>query len=253
MIDIKTQAEIKIMRRGGKILELILAELREMIRPGILKIDLEKKAKQLLDKNKVKPTFLGFRGYPAVSCVSINDEIVHGIPNETKFKDGDLVSVDLGLRYEGLCLDAAFTKIVGEGDAQNKKLLVVTQNALKIAIENTRSEVNLGDVQEAIQFEIEKGGFNAVRDLAGHGIGRELQEEPIILNFGKKGSGPILKEGMTLAYEPMVAMGKGNIKVLSDRWTIVTLDGSLNAHFEDTVLVGRDKSESLTGQYKIKL
>ena len=250
MINIKTPKQIEKMRKGGEILRLILVALKTEINPGMAKLDLEKKARELLQQYKVKPTFLGYRGYPAVSCISLNSEIVHGIPDKTVIREGDSVSVDLGIRYAGLCLDAAFTTVAGKISQKQQKLLKVTQDALRSAIENTKAGIHLGDVQEKIQKTIEKGGFTVVKDLAGHGIGLKPQEEPFILNFGKAGTGPVLQEGMTLAFEPMVTTGKGEIVLLADGWTITSSDKAVNAHFEDTVVVGKEKAESLTGQYK---
>jgi len=257
MISIKTEEEIEIMREGGRILALIFDELIQVVKPNVSADVLNQVAESLIKKYNVVSAFKGYvpdyqderqkEGYPAVLCVSLNSEIVHGLPiAEKKIRDRDLVSLDMGIKYQGFFLDKAITIGVGEISIQAKKLIEITKKALDLAIEKIKPGVHLGDISATIQNFVEENGFSVVRDLTGHGIGRKLHEDPVIFNYGEFGTGPILKSGMVLAIEPMVNIGDHEIKTQPDGWTIVTADGSLSAHFEDTVAVIGGKSKILT-------
>jgi methionyl aminopeptidase len=257
MINIKTPKEIAIMREGGRILALIFKEISQAIRPGLSAFELDELAAYLIKKYKVLPAFKGYipdglkkidkMGYPANLCVSINSEVVHGIPTTAKIiSKGDIVGLDMGIKYQGFFLDQAMTVGVGEISPEARRLIGVTKKALELAIDKIKPGIHLGDVSATIQIYVEKSGFTVVRDLSGHGIGKKLHEDPIILNFGQPNTGPILKEGMVLAIEPMVNVGDYRVKTLSDGWTIVTADNSLSAHFEHTVAVTKNGGEILT-------
>lgn len=247
LIDLKSKSDLANLKVAAKAVASILKKLSENIKPGISTKELDTIAFNEIKKFGMKPAFLGYRGYPATACISINDELVHGIPNAKRFlANGDIVSIDLGTIYNGFYGDAAVTVPVGKVSSQAQKLLAVGAAALDSAIEAVRPGNRLGDVSAAVQMVIEKNGFSVVRDYVGHGIGRALHEEPAIPNFGKKGSGPRLLPGMVLAIEPMLNVGDWRVKTLSDNWTVVTQDGSLCAHFEHTVAVTEDGCEVLT-------
>ncbi|MBI5913664.1 type I methionyl aminopeptidase [Candidatus Azambacteria bacterium] len=253
-IVINTQEEIAAMRRGGKILADVLARVAAMVAPGADAAVLNTEAERIIAAHGATPLFLGYQPegaaspYPAALCVSINDEVVHAIPYEGKvIRDGDVVSLDLGVRYEGMCVDSALTVAAGGVPARTQKLIAVTNKALYEGIAAVRAGAKLGDVGHAIQLCVEREGFSVVRELAGHGVGHHAHEEPMILNFGKKGTGEALVAGMTIAIEPMVTAGDWRIKTDKDGWGIRTMDGSLAAHFEHTVLVTEEGCEILTG------
>ena len=245
-ISLKTKQEIAIMRAGGKITARVLNKLKKEIKPGITTAKLDQTAEKLIAKSGAKPAFKGFRGYPASTCISVNDELVHTIPTAKEIQSGDIVGLDLGIFYQGYYTDAAITVGVGKISPKAKKLIQVTKESLEGAIGAVKPGIHLGDIQALIQEKIESAGFGVIRDLSGHGVGKNLQEEPSIPNFGKKGTGPILKEGMTLAIEPMVAAGDWQVKILDDGWTVKTADSSLSAHFEHTIVVTKDGAEILT-------
>lgn len=235
------------MRKGGKILARLLSELAAMTKPGASAADLEKHAVQFIAKHHATPSFLNYRGYKYATTISVNEEIVHGLPLKEKvIKDGDLVGIDVGILYEGLHVDSAVTVGVGKIGDREKELLLVTKAALEAGIKATRAGVHLGDVQNAIQTTVEGVGFQVIRDLCGHGIGKNLQEDPQIPNFGKSGSGPVLSEGITIALEPMVTQESKDVVVMPDGWTAVALDGKPTAHFEHTIAVKKDGAEVLT-------
>ncbi len=236
-IDLKTPKEIEIMRAGGKIASYILNELKKSIKPGITTKEIENMTDKLVERNKVKASFKGYRKYPSSICISINEEVVHGLPSNRVLKEGDIVSLDLGIFYKGFHTDTAKTFPVGEITPQARKLIEITKKALQEGIKDSREGNFLGNVQNTIQNVIEKEGFGIVKDLVGHGVGKNLQESPAIPNYGKPGTGPKLQEGMTLAIEPMVAVGGWEVKISKDRWTVVTADKSLSAHFEHTIAV----------------
>jgi len=238
MINIKTEKEIEIMKEGGKILAEILKKLEETVKPGITTNDLEKLARELVLSYGVKSSFLGFDGYPNILCTSINDEIVHGLPSDRVLKEGDLLKIDMGVLHKGFHTDSAITVLVGNrGDLVKRNLIQTTKESLEIGISKAKAGNTLGDIGSAIQKYIEDRGFNVIRDLVGHGIGRELHEPPQVLNYGKAGQGEKLVAGMVIAIEPMVVTGKWGIKNGKDGYAFVTKDGGLAAHFEHTVAI----------------
>ena len=246
MIELKSEREIRIIRENGEIVGLTLSYLKEKIKPGIKTIELDRLAEEFIVKNKAIPAFKGYRGYPGNICTSINNEVVHGIPGERVLKEGEIISVDIGVLKDGFYADGAWTFPVGEISNQNKRLLEVTLKSLEAGISQAQVENRLGDISSAVQSEAERNGYSVVRDLTGHGIGRHMHEDPPIPNFGSPGSGLLLKEGMVLAIEPMVNAGGYEIKTLEDNWTVVTLDGSLSAHFEHTIAITNNGPEILT-------
>ncbi len=245
-ITIKTPEEIQIMREGGKILATILKTLKKEVKEGISTAELNQIALNMCAQYNVQPSFLGYGGFPGAICASVNEEIVHGIPSDKKLKKGDLISIDFGVYHKGLHTDSCITVPVGEISPQKQKLLKVTKEALNNAISLVRDGVQLGDISNIIQETAEKNGFNIVKNLTGHGIGENLHEEPQVLNFGKKGTGIVLKKGMTIAIEPIITIGSPKNYTLSDDWTIVTEDGSLSGHFEHTMAVTQNGADILT-------
>jgi methionyl aminopeptidase len=245
-IEIKSPREIDLMRKAGEIVAIVLDVLKKRIKPGIITEELDTVSIEELNKHGAVSSFKGYRGYPAHLCISINDELVHGIPGNRVLKEGDIVTIDFGAIYNGFHGDAARTIAVGRISDTAKKLIDTTEDALKVGIESARNGAHLGDVSFAIQSFVESNGFSVVREYAGHGIGRQMHEDPQIPNYGKLGQGPILKPGMALALEPMVTVGDWHTKVGSDGWTVTTADGSLCAHFEDTIVITDGKAEVLT-------
>lgn len=245
-INLKTEEEIKIMREGGKIAASILNQLKSLVKTGITTEFLDQEAGKMIQKAGAKASFLNFQGYPASICTSVNEEVVHGIPSNRALKEGDIIGIDLGIFYQGFHTDTAITCGVGNISPEAQKLIEVTQKSLEKAIFLAKPGIFLGDIGSEIQNFVENEGFSVVRNLVGHGVGRELQEEPAVPNFGKKGTGVILKEGMTIAIEPMVNVGNYQVKILNDGWTVVTADKSLSAHFEHTIVVTSNGSEILT-------
>lgn len=237
MIELKSKREIEIIRENGKILADTLRFLGEKMRPGMKTIELDQLAEKFIKKRKAIPAFKDYRGFPSNICVSVNHEIVHGIPGERVLSQGELVSIDLGVFKNGYYADGAFTFPLGGVREEAQKLIKVTHEALNRGIQKAIAGRNLSDISHAIQSYVEGNGFAVVRDLVGHGIGKQMHEEPQVPNFGKPGEGPILKEGMVLAIEPMVNLGSFEIKTLDDEWTVVTADGSLSAHFEHTIAI----------------
>lgn len=247
MTKIKTDVEIAAMRESGRMLATVLQHLSDQIRPGMSTKDLSEIAKQQLRVLGGQPTFLGYFGYPDVLCISINDEVVHGIPRANHLiKDGDLVSLDFGVTYRGMVTDSAISIIVGQGSPAALKLLETTKRALAAGIDAAKANAHIGDISAAVQAVLDKEQYGIVRDLVGHGVGHELHEDPNIPNYGKKGTGPRLQAGMTIAIEPMATLGDYRIKTDPDNWTIRSADGSLAAHFEHTVLITKDGPEILT-------
>jgi methionyl aminopeptidase len=244
----KSPAEIEKMRRSGHIVRQVLDHLKGVVAPGVTTMDLEKAAESLMTELGAKPAFKGYYGYPCVLCTSVNEEIVHGIPSEKRvLKQGDIVSIDCGVVFDGYYGDAAITVPVGDTlTPELKKLLEVTESSLYIGIEQAKIGNTVGHVGSAIQKHVEAAGFSVVREFVGHGIGTKLHEAPQIPNYGKKGQGPELSEGMVLAIEPMVNFGGPGTKVLSDKWTAVTADGSYSAHFEHCVAVTKQGPVILT-------
>lgn len=246
MIGIKSPLELDAMRRVNRMTARVRDELAAMVRPGITTLDLGNAAFELIRKQGGVSAFYGYHGFPGQICVSINDEVVHGIPGRRVIKEGDIVSIDVGIAFGGFVGDTAVTVAAGEIDADKKKLLEVSKSALAAGIAKAVAGNRLGDISYAIQTAVEAAGFSVVREFVGHGIGRDMHEEPQIPNFGKPGRGPKLQPGMTLAIEPMVNIGQPKVEVLEDKWTAVTKDGSPSAHFEHTVAVGVHTPEILT-------
>ena len=247
-ILIKTPQEIEKMRRSGQIVREVLEHVRKLVKPGATTQDLENGAAEKIRELGAKPAFKGYRGYPCVLCTSVNEEVVHGIPSTNRvLRDGDIVSIDTGVIIDGYYGDSAITVAVGEKLApKTKRLLEVTQASLQRGIEAIKPGATLGDVGAAVQETVEANGFSVVREFVGHGIGTRLHEDPQVPNYGMRGQGQKLREGMVLAIEPMVNAGKPDVQVLSDGWTAVTQDGSLSAHFEHTVAVTAEGAVVLT-------
>ena len=245
-ISIKTPEEIEALRRSGKVLASIIKELKRSLKIGMTTKEIDEKAEELIRAYGSQPAFKGYRGFPGSSCVSVNREVVHGVPGQRVIKDGDIVSIDVGIVVDGYFSDTAFTLGFGNTSTDLKKLLSVTQEALYKGIEQAVVDHHLSDISYAIQNYAESHNFTVVRDFVGHGIGRALHEEPEIPNFGSPHQGPILKERMVLAIEPMVNMGTWQTKTLSDGWTVVTKDGLPSAHFEHTIAITKSGPEILT-------
>jgi len=248
MIICKSAAEIERLRRSGRMVRGLLEELRERVQPGIRTLDLEKYLEKRIAQLGARPAFKGYRGYPCCLCASVNSEVIHGIPSERYLKRGDILSLDTGVVFDGFYGDMAITVPVGEISESTQRLLRVTQEALQLAIDQARLGNRLGDICATVQRHVEDNGYSVVREFVGHGIGRELHEEPQIPNFGKPGHGPVLKPGMVLAIEPMVNAGSSAVRVLADNWTAVTADGALSAHFEHMVAITRNGPDILTLQ-----
>ena len=246
MIVCKSPAEIEKMRAANQVVARILEELAAMVAPGVSTADLDAAAEAKVRAAGAEPAFKGYRGYPATLCASVNEQVIHGIPSKTPMKSGDIVSLDMGVKLNGYYGDSAVTVPVGTVGEDVTRLLRVTQEALEQGIAQVRVGGRISDIGHAIQAHVESHGFSVVREFVGHGIGASLHEEPQIANYGEPGRGPRLAEGMTLAIEPMVNMGKPAVKVLADGWTAVTRDGSLSAHFEHTVAVTKDGPLVLT-------
>lgn len=246
MIILKSSQELARMRKAGRIVAKVLACLREKVAPGVTTAELDALAHQIIVGYGAKPSFKGYRGFPASLCVSVNEEIVHGIPGRRVLREGDIVSLDVGSIYRGYQGDAAITLGVGEVNEVAQHLMEVASEALEAGIAQSRAGKRTGDISWAIQRCAERNGYAVVREYTGHGIGREMHEEPQIPNFGEPGRGVPLKPGMTFALEPMVIAGDYHTRVLDDNWTVVTLDGQLSAHFEHTVAVTEGEPDILT-------
>jgi methionyl aminopeptidase len=252
MIKLKTEADIEILRAGGRRLGAILASLSTKVAPGVTTADLDDYAQELIKKGGDTAAFLNYRpsgarlAYPAALCVSINDEIVHGIPSKRVIKDGDLVGLDLGLKHQGLITDAAITVPVGEISPEARRLMDGTKEALAVAIKVARVGKTVGDIGAAAEAVAKRYGLGVVRDLAGHGVGYHVHEDPSVPNFGRPGEGSELRPGLVIAIEPMFTLGQEETKLQSDGFTFVTKDGSLAAHFEHTIVVTKSGPEILT-------
>jgi methionyl aminopeptidase len=246
VIICKSPVEIEKMRDASALVAEVLAELAGMVAPGISTLDLDREAERLVRAAGAEPAFKGYRGYPCTLCASVNEQVIHGIPNKRPLVEGDVVSLDMGVKKHGFFGDSAVTVPVGRVSEEAQLLLRVTQESLEKGIEQVRLGGRVSDIGHAIQKHVEAHGFSVVREFVGHGIGASLHEEPQIANYGDPGRGPRLAEGMTLAIEPMVNVGKAAVKMLSDGWTAVTRDGSLSAHFEHTVAVTKDGPLVLT-------
>lgn len=248
MIPLKSKEDLAMMRKSGEILARIIKKMQEFIKVGISTLEINRRAEEMVLNENAIPAFKGYRGFPASICTSVNEEIVHGIPGERILKEGDIISLDLGINYQGYFTDVAVTLPLGRIDSELKKLIEVTKNALAEGIKQARLDNHLSDISYAIQNYVEKNGFSVVRQFVGHGIGQTLHEEPEIPNFGRPGAGPILKSGMVLAIEPMVNMGSWESKILDNGWTAVTVDGLASAHFEHTVAI-TDNGPKILTQY----
>lgn len=246
MIKIYNENEIEILRQGGKILAKIIEELKKEVKPGVITKYLNKVAEDLVFSWGAKPSFKGFERFPAVLCTSINEEIVHAVPGKRKLKEGDVLSLDLGIRFNGYCTDMAITIPVGKISKEAKKLIKITKEALKIGIKRAKPGSYLGDIGYVIQKYVEKNGFNVVQELVGHGVGKQVHEAPRIPNYGSPEEGAELKSGMVLAIEPMVTVGDWQVEKTKDGFGYKTVDNSLSAHFEHTIAITPKGPEILT-------
>lgn len=246
VIIIKSSREIEHLKRSNAIVAEVFGTLKKAIRPGMTTKELDQMTEKIILSRGALPAFKGYRGFPASLCVSINEEVVHGIPSQRKLREGDLVSLDVGVNLKGYFGDGAITLPVGEVDKEARRLLEVTERALYIGIEKAEVGNRLSDISSAIQVWVESHGFSVVRDFVGHGIGRDLHEEPQIPNFGSPHQGPRLEKGMVFALEPMVNEGTYEVRILADGWTVVTADGKRSAHFEHTIAITDGKAEILS-------
>lgn len=237
MVILKLPEEIERARASNRIVAEVLSRLREKVKPGVKTKDLDRFAEKIAEKRGARPAFKGYHGYPHSLCISINEVVVHGMPSERVLEEGDIVGLDFGVFYQGFFGDSTVTLPVGKVTAKALRLLQVTEQSLYAGIAQAREGNRLGDISAAVQSVVEEAGYSVVRDFVGHGIGKDLHEEPQIPNFGQKGRGIELKKGMILAIEPMVNEGKCKVQVLPDGWTVVTKDGSLSAHFEHSVAI----------------
>jgi methionyl aminopeptidase len=247
VIVLKSPREIALMREAGRVLVAAMRLCRDLVKPGVSTLEIDREVEALIRERGAQPAFKGYRGFPATICASINQEVVHGIPAAgRRVSEGDIIGLDLGAVVEGYHADAAITLPVGEVSEEAQRLITVTREALDRAIAEVRPGRRLGDVSAAVQRHVEGAGFGVVRAFVGHGIGRDLHEDPQVPNFGEPGKGPTLRVGMVLAIEPMVTLGHWDVRILADRWTAVTEDGSLAAHFEHTVAVTDHEPDVLT-------
>jgi methionyl aminopeptidase len=243
---IKTAKEIERIKTSGQMLASVLKFLEGQLKPGITTRFLAQLASKELESLGGQPAFLGYMGFPEVICISLNDEVVHGIPGDREIHDGDLISLDFGVNYEGMMTDSAITRVVGKTSLEKDRLLKGTEEALQAGIKQVKDGVLVGDISAAVEKTMTKYGFGIVRDLVGHGVGHEVHEEPNIPNYGEAHQGSKLKAGMTIAIEPMSTLGGDGVKVMPDGWTFATQDGSLSAHFEHTVLITPTGAEIIT-------
>jgi len=246
MLVYKTEEEIDILRRNNLLVSKTLAEVAKLIKPGVTTLELDKRAEEFIRDNGAVPGFLGYGGYPNTLCTSINDEVVHGIPSTRVLKNGDIVSVDCGTFMEGFYGDTAYTFPVGEVKDDVMNLIKTTKESLFKGIENAIDGLRIGDVGYAVQFHAEKAGFSVVREMVGHGLGRDMHESPEVPNYGKRGKGIKLAAGLVICIEPMINMGSKYIKQDNDGWTIRTIDGKPSAHFELAIVVRKEKAEILS-------
>ena len=247
MISVKSEREIALLKQAGHIVALCLEALKEHVKPGVTTYELDQICEKIILENGGVPSCKGYEGYPCTICASVNEVVVHGIPSKKqKLKEGDIVTVDLVTGFKGYHGDSAYTYKVGKVSPDKEKLLEVTEKALYEGLSKVREGVHLGDVSAAIGAYINQYGYGIIDQYTGHGIGREMHEDPVIFNFGTPGTGPVLKEGMVLAIEPMVSLGTKDVRILKDGWTAVMKDGKPSAHFEHTVVVRKDGYEILT-------
>ena len=247
MIKIKSEREIALLREAGRIVALCHEEMKKHVKPGVSTWELDQICESVIRANGATPSFKGYGGFPSAICASVNEVVVHGMPSKKQIlKEGDIIAIDIGACYKGYHGDSAWTYAVGKISEQDQLLMQVTHDSLFKGLEAVKNGAHLGDVSAAIGDYIESFGFGIVEDFTGHGVGRDLHEDPAIFNFGVKGTGPILRSGMVLAIEPMVNRGTKRVKILSDRWTTVTKDKSNSAHYEHTIVVRDDGYEILT-------
>ncbi|MBS1724059.1 MAG: type I methionyl aminopeptidase [Armatimonadetes bacterium] len=246
MIILKKESEIAKIRESGKIVAWTLRMVSEEIKPGVTPRQLDELAEKLIREKGGRPSFLGYRGYPASTCISVNNVVIHGIPDDKPLQEGDVIDLDFGVLKDGFHADSAWTFPVGKISKNAERLLNITQEALMQGINRAKAGNKVGDIASTVQKYVEGNGYSVVTELVGHGIGRSLHEEPSVPNFGRPGTGPMLREGTTICIEPMVNEGKAGVVTLEDGWTMVTEDGKLSAHFEHTVAVTRDGPEILT-------
>jgi methionyl aminopeptidase len=249
LIQLKSRHEIGLIARGGKIIADLFREIRPRVVPGVSTWELDQFSDRFITSHRgAVPAFKGLYGFPGSVCVSVNEEVVHGIPSrKRRLKDGDILSIDVGVRLQGWCSDSAWTFPVGEIDEAARELLAVTEESLYKALEAAVVGNHVGDIGAAVMRRVDGSGYGIIRDLVGHGLGREVHEEPQVPNVGRPGHGPPLMEGMVLAIEPMLSAGTDQIRTLEDRWTVVTADGTPSAHFEHTIAVTEDGPQVLTG------
>lgn len=246
MIILKSPEEIRLLRRAGRLVADAHALVAELVRPGVTTAELDEAVEALIRKAGGVPTFKGYQGYPASICTSVDHEVIHGIPGPRRLEEGQILSVDIGATLDGFVGDSAWTYPVGQIAPEAQRLLETTEEALYRGIEAARPGNRISDIGHAVQTFVESRGFSVVREFVGHGVGRQMHEDPQVPNFGPPGRGPRIKEGMCLAIEPMVNLGRHHVRILDDQWTAVTVDGSLSAHFEHTIIVTRDGPEILT-------
>lgn len=246
MINIKTQKDIEQMRKACRITAGALKMAGEAIRPGMTTAELDRKIKSFIEQNGAKPSFLNYNGFPASACISVNEEVIHGIPSERKLENGDIVKVDVGAYFNGYHGDCAETFGVGEISDEAQRLIDVTRQSFFEGIKNIKDGSRVGDIGAAIQQYVEAAGFSVVRDYIGHGVGENLHEEPDVPNYGRPGRGPRLYTGMTIAIEPMVCQGSARVETLANDWTVVTVDRLLSAHYENTVAITANGVDILT-------
>lgn len=245
-ITLKSPREIELMRQAGKITAAARALAREMVTPGITTAQIDREVRHFIEKSGAKPTFLGYGGFPGSVCLSVNDEVIHGIPGSRTIQEGDIVSVDVGATWKGFVGDCAGTYVAGKGSDEALRLIQVTRQSFFEGMKFARAGYRIGDISHAVQTYVEKNGFSVVREYVGHGVGAELHEAPEVPNYGEPGRGPRLLKGMTIAVEPMVNAGTYEVRVLKDGWTVKTKDGKLSAHYENTILITDGEPEILT-------
>lgn len=249
MIFFKTADEIELLRKSNLVVSVTLAEIAKLIKPGVTTLELNDKAEAFIRKQGGVPGFLNYRGYPKAICISVNSQVVHGIPSDKVLKDGDIVSVDIGVYMNGFHGDSAYTFPVGNISPEKQRLLDITKECLYLGIEQAKEGNRIGDISWAIQNHAETNSYGVVRELVGHGVGKHLHEAPEVPNFGRRGNGPRLKRGMTIAIEPMINMGKKDVFQENDGWTITTTDGKPSAHFEHSIAI-TDKTADILSSFK---
>lgn len=246
MITIKTKSDISRLKAGGKILAAVLDDLEKMAKPGVSLLDLERRAKRIIQQNKAQSSFKGYQGYPAILCTSVNEEVVHCAPSHRKLNSGDILSIDCGIKFKNLYTDSARTVAVGKINEEARKLIHTTATALHVSMLEVKAGKTVGDIGAIIQKYVESQNFFVVKSLVGHGVGYAVHEDPKIPNYGLPKTGPVLKAGMVICIEPMVNIGGSEVEFSKDGWKVTTKDKTLSAHFEHTILVTADGAEILT-------